>query len=310
MAIQEANTLNASLLRWTPLTGRWSVENGKVQFLNPSMNVSQPHGIILSDASFRDGIIRVKTKFSSLESGDAARILLNFDAKTKEYISVGLGGYGQAFVVSRFLRSFGWTAIAAEGDGNNLNNDQEYDLEVSVKGQTIALQVDGVKMIDLRLDEPLPGSQVGLFVWGHKPVEFNNFALEQSPPHGFVVMDFSGQFDALYQEVLLPTAERAGLELRRADDIKGPGIILQDVVEDIAQATVIVAEITQPNPNVFYELGYAHALKKPTILLVRRGEARPFDVAGYRCIIYDDSIAGKSSVEKEFRQHLKAILGE
>ena len=164
-------------------------------------------------------------------------------------------------------------------------------------------------MIDLRLDEPLTGSQIGLFVWGHNSVEFEDFAFATSRPQGFVVMDFSGQFDALYREVLLPVAEQAGLELRRADETKGPGFIIQDIVKDIAQATVIVAEITPPNPNVFYELGYAHALNKPTILLAKRTEKLPFDVAGYRCIFYDDTIAGKSSVEKEFHQHLEMILG-
>lgn len=301
--------MGSSKFRWMPLTGQWSIDNSKLQYLNPSENTSFPHGIILSDASFRDGSAAVKVKFINLESGDAARILLNYDAKTKEYISIGLGGYGQAFVVSRFLPSFGWVALSAEGDGNNLKSNQEYNLEVSVRGQTIALQVDGVRMIDLRLDEPLTGSQVGLFVWGRNSVEFEDFTLMKSPPQGFVVMDFSGQFDALYREVLLPVAQKAGLDLRRADEIRGPGIILQDIVKDIAEATVIVAEITPPNPNVFYELGYAHALNKPTILLAKRTERLPFDVAGYRCIFYDDSIAGKSSVEKEFRQHLATILG-
>jgi hypothetical protein len=78
------------------------------------------------------------------------------------------------------------------------------------------------------------------------------------------------------------------------------------------QAHAVVAEISTPNPNVFYELGYAHALRKPAILLFRRqeGEAMPFDVSGYRAIFYDDTIGGKKGVERSLEQHLKAILGE
>ena len=72
-----------------------------------------------------------------------------------------------------------------------------------------------------------------------------------------------------------------------------------------------MAEISTQNPNVFYELGYAHALRKPAILLVRRqeGQKMPFDVSGYRAIFYDDSIGGKKAVERTLEQHLKAVLG-
>jgi hypothetical protein len=70
----------------------------------------------------------------------------------------------------------------------------------------------------------------------------------------------------------------------------------------------VIAEITPPNPNVFYELGYAHALDKPTILLAERSSKLPFDVSGYRCIMYDNSIKGKSGLETLLRNHLLAIL--
>ena len=70
---------------------------------------------------------------------------------------------------------------------------------------------------------------------------------------------------------------------------------------------VVIAEISSSNANVFYELGYAHALDKPTVLLARRGEVLPFDVSGYRVIFYDDTIGGKSEVEATLDQHLANI---
>lgn len=70
----------------------------------------------------------------------------------------------------------------------------------------------------------------------------------------------------------------------------------------------MIAEITSPNQNVFYELGYAHALNKPTILLARRGKELPFDIRSYRVIFYEDTIGGKPVVEENLRKHLKAIL--
>ena len=72
---------------------------------------------------------------------------------------------------------------------------------------------------------------------------------------------------------------------------------------------MLIAEITAPNQNVFYEIGYAHALNKPTILLAQRGKDLPFDIRSYRVIFYDDSI-GKPLIEKTLREHLQAILQE
>src|ERR1700694_2903882 len=73
----------------------------------------------------------------------------------------------------------------------------------------------------------------------------------------------------------------------------------------IVDSDVIVAEITPVNANVFYELGYAHALEKPTILLANRNtEKLPFDISGYRVIFYDDSIRGKRDIEATLRKHL------
>jgi nucleoside 2-deoxyribosyltransferase len=70
----------------------------------------------------------------------------------------------------------------------------------------------------------------------------------------------------------------------------------------------VIAEITPVNRNVFYELGYAQALGKPTVLLAERGKQLPFDVSGYRLLMYDNTIAGKRQVEDGLKKHLRAIL--
>ncbi|MGD0899375.1 MAG: hypothetical protein ABR915_16175 [Thermoguttaceae bacterium] len=60
---------------------------------------------------------------------------------------------------------------------------------------------------------------------------------------------------------------------------------------------------------MLYELGYAHALQKPTILLARRGEQLPFDIRSYRVIFYDDTIGGKADLEATLGEHLASVLG-
>lgn len=295
---------------WIPLSGIWEFGPRRAEYLGQgSPDALHPLGIALSSGALSNGAVEVDVALDAIDKDAAARVLVNYDPKSGEYLSVGLGGYGRAYVISQFVANQGWRALEVAGDWQNLKEGQNYHLHVSVKGQVIGLRVDGIPVFDLQLAEPMRGTQVGLKVWGNHRIAFKNFRLTADEPLGFVVMDFSGQYDALYRDVLHPVAQHANATLRRADDIKGPGIILQDIVKDIAESSFVVAEVSPANPNVFYELGYAHALKKPTVLLVKRGEKLPFDIAGYRVIFYEDSIAGKAEVEKEFRKHLESILG-
>ena len=90
-----------------------------------------------------------------------------------------------------------------------------------------------------------------------------------------------------------------------------PGIVLQDMLTGILTSDVVIAEVTPQNANVFYELGYAHALGKPTILMAEHPEnmsvGLPFDISGYRCIFYENAIRGKSEVEEALGRHLRNI---
>jgi hypothetical protein len=127
-------------------------------------------------------------------------------------------------------------------------------------------------------------------------------------------MSFRGVFDHLYSDVITQVCEDVGLDAKRADEFHYPGNILQDIIRGLQEASVVIAEISPDredsfNANVFYELGYAHATDKPTILLAKKGTQLPFDVSGFRVIMYDDSIGGKKLVERELRSHLQHILG-
>jgi hypothetical protein len=71
----------------------------------------------------------------------------------------------------------------------------------------------------------------------------------------------------------------------------------------------VIAEITPVNPNVYYELGFAHAINKPTILLADRAIDRlPFDVSPFRVLFYENTIGGKRLFEDGLRKHIAAIL--
>jgi hypothetical protein len=61
---------------------------------------------------------------------------------------------------------------------------------------------------------------------------------------------------------------------------------------------------------VFYEVGYAHALNKPTILIAERNIKLPFDVSPFRTLFYENTIAGKKKIEEGLRKHITSALSE
>ena len=144
---------------------------------------------------------------------------------------------------------------------------------------------------------------------GSQEIKVRNIKATASTPQAFVVMQFSDTFNALYIDVIKPTCEKFGLEAIRADDIYKCDLIINDIARSIEEASVIIADVTTDNPNVFYEVGYAHGIKKATILLSdRTREKLPFDVSGFRTLFYDNTIGGKSDVEARLTTHLKNIM--
>ncbi|HDZ86789.1 MAG TPA: hypothetical protein ENH57_03755, partial [Actinobacteria bacterium] len=84
----------------------------------------------------------------------------------------------------------------------------------------------------------------------------------------FVMMPFADPLGAYYEKIYKPAIEKAGLTPMRADnEIFGTGKIMDQIWVGINSAKVLVAELTSRNPNVFYELGLAHALQKPVVLI-------------------------------------------
>src|ERR1041384_2996075 len=79
----------------------------------------------------------------------------------------------------------------------------------------------------------------------------------------FVIMPFGNWSDHYYEEVYVPAIESAGLIARRADDLYRPSAIVNDIWSLTKEARVILADLSGKNPNVFYELGLAHAIARP-----------------------------------------------
>src|SRR5205809_2960324 len=104
--------------------------------------------------------------------------------------------------------------------------------------------------------------------------------------------------------------EKAGLKPVRADaSIFGTGKIIDQIWSGINAAKVLVAELTTKNPNVFYELGLAHALQKPVVLVSSNEDDVPFDVQHIRVIYYNvfDPFWGEKLIAKIAENVLSAL---
>ena len=114
--------------------------------------------------------------------------------------------------------------------------------------------------------------------------------------HAFVAMPFGtkpdtyGQatdFDAIYARLIKPALKRAGLEIIRADEEKGAGDILEDMFQELLIADLVLVDLTADNPNVWYELGVRHALRRRGVVLVNGQRAsKPFDLYTNRKYTY------------------------
>jgi hypothetical protein len=102
----------------------------------------------------------------------------------------------------------------------------------------------------------------------------------------FVMMPFNGMFDEVYRNLIAPAVSSQGLTPMRADEMSGPGFVMEQIRSAIQQARLCIADVTGNNANVLYEVGLAHAMKKPLILLAERESRVPFDVAHERVIFY------------------------
>lgn len=127
----------------------------------------------------------------------------------------------------------------------------------------------------------------------------------------FVVMPFHSLFGAEYERVLRPAIKNVGLECKRGDEIYTHQSIVQDIWKSIRGARVIVAELSGRNPNVMYEIGMAHAIGKPIVLLTRDQEDVPFDLRALRYIYYDpNNPFWGQDLQSDLTKVLRKILDE
>jgi hypothetical protein len=90
------------------------------------------------------------------------------------------------------------------------------------------------------------------------------------------------------KHVIMPAVGAEGYdEPKRADHLPTPGIITSQIVQHVINADLVIADLSEANPNVFYELAIRHAVRKPVVQIAEKGSTIPFDVAPARTVIFD-----------------------
>ncbi len=126
----------------------------------------------------------------------------------------------------------------------------------------------------------------------------------------FVIMPFDEKYDAVYHHAINPILEELGFRCMRADQNFASTPIMFEIFDYIKKAKVIIADLTGSNPNVYYELGICHALKRNVILLKKKDSHVPFDLHGIRHFEYEDKLGGESKLKVFLKDALALDLDE
>lgn len=300
-------------INWAPLLGECEQRDSKLIFKGGTTNyqgsVVSVVGNFIANQKFAGGSIAAEIEFDNIDASTGCSIIFYYDSAQSSFAIAGLGN-GQLYSIRSFYQGR-WTTYSFAGDPKNLKSGKKYKLQISVLGSNVILNVDGVNVLSFLLPVSLPQSQIGLWCCSESDITIDNFSVTSEDPRAFIVMQFTPPYNELYNDVISKICEEEyKIKAVRSDEIYGPGIIIGDIEKQIIESKLVIAEITPANPNVYYEVGFARALRKPTILIAEKSTKLPFDVSPFRVLFYENSISGKKNIEDALRKHLKAILAE
>lgn len=125
----------------------------------------------------------------------------------------------------------------------------------------------------------------------------------------FVMMPYREPFETIYRSVTIRAIEQCGLESVIVKDESFTGPIVEKIHELINEASICIADLTEINPNVMYEVGIALTLKKPTVFITQ-GDLRsiPFDIRHHRIIKYESGTSGLEHLYLDLLATLRATI--
>lgn len=302
--------------KWVSLYGNFETRDENIifngqEFRNVTGEIQPLVGEILLEDKMLSGAVSVDIEFEScdIQRSEEAGVILNYLSQD-DFICAGISGNVFKYDVKHLTKG-SWQQMGAAGAVPQLQKEKIH-IEIKMDPSVLRLLADGIEVVTVPLSFMLKKSSVGLWACSKRKIIFSNLKVETQKPELFVISQYGGIYDQLYNEVIKPICERKNIRLKRADEETGATPILTDIINSIRTANIIIADITPDNPNVFYELGYAHAIGKNVILLCDAAlrQKLPFDISGYRTIFYDNTMSGKNKFETKVNDYIATILSQ
>ncbi len=295
-------------VNWLPLIGKVEVDKGQITLVpfdntveTQSGTQTTPHAVVRSNIEFEQGSIEMQVLLPNEDS----RCQFILGGKDGAEFFAGLNVLGAPYGFAAY-KANKFEPLGGTGQGSQLTTSRWYNLKLQVRGSNIDLYVDSVKVASTSYS--IIRAPLGLLLQSSGKVAVKGVKLAEQERVCFIVMQFTEEYNALYTDVIKPTCEEFGYKVVRGDDFYHSGLIIEDITKSIRECSLVIADVTPNNPNVFYEVGFAHGIGKTTILLSdRKRDKLPFDISGFRTLFYDNSIGGKSAVEERLRKHLEAL---
>jgi hypothetical protein len=300
------------------LKGNGKIENGRIKYIANTVE-STPENeekleknildlklyqrlVVRSDYKFSSGTIEYKLDLKSKNTG----VLIVLKGHDGSSILCGPTLTEHKFAIANADEFGKWKAASIFGDLANYELDTTITIKVEVEGSSIKLFANNIILCET--NNSIKHSPIEFNLCSNEDFEIYGIEVKAKQPELFVVMQFSQEYNDLYSDVIQPVAKECGFACIRGDEFYSGTPILKDITESILKSAAIIAEITPDNPNVFYEIGFSHAVGKPTILLCDKVRAKlPFDLSGFRTLFYENTIAGKNKIQTSLKRYLENI---
>ena len=218
------------------------------------------YGEILFPDQLKTGRISFDVEFTDVCEESRCGVIFNYSNENGivKCHQAGLRNRMGAYTLDYF-NGKNWEFLIASGQEGTIRKNQKYTVLIEITGNVLRLLINNVVVYKYS-NLILSSGSSGIYVCNNADVKIKNIHLDIKKPTIFSIMKFEKDFDDLYHDVISPISEKYGYQPIRADECFTSSMIIQDIIREISEASIIIADITMDNPNVFYELGYAHAL--------------------------------------------------
>ena len=126
-------------------------------------------------------------------------------------------------------------------------------------------------------------------------------------PIGDEDSDIRERANLTFEYIIKPIVEEFGYSLTRADHINESGMITSQIIDQIVDSSLVIADLSDNNPNVFYELAIRHIVQKPYIHMIKSGQDIPFDITGMRAIYFNVDLESAHKAKEDLHNQIKSI---